>query len=189
MKIIIGQGNPGANYTHSRHNIGFMALNYFAEQNQIQFAQKTKFFSYIAELNVSSEKILLVKPSTFYNRTGQTARALADFYKLTPEDFLIVHDDLALPFGSIRVRQGGGSAGNNGVRSISSQLGKDTWRLRIGVTNDLRAQADDANFVLGKFNAKEQETLKNELLPQACQVINQFIEGGINPTTHQSSAD
>src|SRR5690606_14619185 len=113
----------------TRHNIGYMAGNTFAKEQKVTFAEKPKFRAYIAEATIENEKVLLVKPTTFYNNVGESARALIDFYKLTPsEDFLVIHDDLALPFGTIRVRKKGSDAGNNGIKSLNAHTGSDYAR-------------------------------------------------------------
>ena len=118
MKVILALGNPGEKYTYTRHNAGFLIIDQLAAGQSAQFSNKPKFFSDIAELNVSGEKILLVKPNTYYNEVGIAARALMDFYKLTLDDVLIIHDDTALDFGKIRVRKGGRDAGSNGLKSL-----------------------------------------------------------------------
>ncbi|HET7630325.1 MAG TPA: aminoacyl-tRNA hydrolase [Candidatus Saccharimonadales bacterium] len=184
MKIILGQGNPGTQYAGSRHNIGFHILDSYAQRHDLGFQAKPKFKADIAELQTSDDKVLLVKPTTFYNETGQTARALLDFYKLAADDILIVHDELALPFGTIRSRLGGSDAGNNGVKSINQQVGPDTARVRVGIWNQQRDLIDDADFVLSRFNAEEAGKLP-VIIDQAGQLIDDFLAGSFEPTTHR----
>src|SRR4051812_44656762 len=120
MKVIFAQGNPGNEYTTTRHNVGFFMLDRYARDNGGEFIKKAKFHADIAELSINSEKVLIVKPTTFYNDTGQSARLLIDFYKLDPStDFLVIHDDLALPLGTVRTRDKGSDAGNNGIKSLN----------------------------------------------------------------------
>ena len=107
MKIILGIGNPGANYDGTRHNVGFAAIDALARQGGADFREKAKFSALVAETTISGEKCLLVKPQTFYNDSGIAARALLDFYKLTIDDLLVVHDDVVLDFGKVRIRHGG----------------------------------------------------------------------------------
>ena len=134
MKVILAQGNPGAEYARTRHNAGFIVLNAIADVSGASWKSANKFNADTAEITLEGEKVLLVKPSTFYNETGRTARAIADFYKLTPaKDMLVLHDEIALPFGAIRVRQRGSDAGNNGIKSLNAHLGPEYWRIRIGV--------------------------------------------------------
>ncbi len=148
MKLIIGLGNPEEKYKNTRHNIGFRVLTEYAEKKDVEFALKDKFRACIAELTIDGEKVILAKPTTYYNLVGEAARLITDFYKIAPADILVVHDELALPFGTIRTRIGGSDAGNNGVKSMTQHLGPDTARLRVGVYNELRERMDDADFVL-----------------------------------------
>jgi PTH1 family peptidyl-tRNA hydrolase len=160
MKLIIGQGNPESEYNNTRHNVGFFVLDAFAEKHNVNWQEKSKFKAEIAEITLNDEKILLVKPTTFYNETGESARILKDFYKLENEDILLVHDELALPFGTLRTRLGGSDAGNNGVKSLNLHLGTNTQRLRIGIWQERAESMDAADFVLSKFSSHEQAQLK-----------------------------
>ena len=176
MKLIFAQGNPGQQYIATRHNVGFMALDSFAESLSVPFSDKPKLKAQIAEGQVNGEKVLLAKPTTFYNETGQSARAIVDFYKFDPaNDVLVIHDDIALPFGTLRVRDKGSDAGNNGIKSLNSHIGPDYWRLRIGIYSELRDRMHDADFVLGKFNSAEKKVLEAVILPHIKNVIDDFI--------------
>lgn len=156
MKLIFAQGNPGPQYDGTRHNAGFYMIDRFAGEQGGIWNEKSKYAALISELNVGGEKILLAKPTTFYNETGRSARALADFYKLDPaEDILVIHDELALPFGTVRTRSSGSDAGNNGIKSLNVALGQDYRRIRIGIYNGLRDRVDDVDFVIGKFSKEE----------------------------------
>ena len=175
MKIIFAQGNPGNQYDLTRHNVGFYMVDAYASSQRSEFIKKSKFHADIAEVNVSGEKVLLVKPTTFYNETGQTARLLIDFYKIDPsEDLLVIHDDLALPFGTIRTREKGSDAGNNGVKSLNSHIGPDYKRIRIGIHNDLKARIPQVDFVLAHFSTQE----KN-VLPEIYTQTKRFVDGFI----------
>ena len=184
MKIIFAQGNPGAQYEQTRHNVGFLAVDFFADQKDAQFAAKPKFYANIAEFTEAGEKVLLVKPTTFYNETGQSARALADFYKCDTADILVLHDELALPFGTLRTREKGSPAGNNGIKSLNAHLGENYARLRIGVRNDIADKADAADFVLSKFTGEETTKLKNDIFPKTSEIMHEFIAGTHEPTSH-----
>lgn len=187
MKIIFGLGNPGSDYEGTRHNTGFMAVNAFAKEQGAQFTEKTKFQAYIAELNFEGEKVLLVKPTTFYNEVGISARALVDFYKLTqPDDLLVIHDDLALPFGTIRVRRKGSDAGNNGIKSLNAHIGHEYFRLRIGIAPEKRQQSD-TEFVLGKFYSEEVEHFKEVVIPRVREITNQFIQHRLEDTSYSQA--
>lgn len=182
MKIILAQGNPGKEYEHTRHNVGFFLLDEIAEEYDAEFVKKPKFFAEIAEFSAKGEKILLVKPTTFYNETGKTARALVDFYKCDPAtDLLVIHDDLALPLGTIRTREKGSDAGNNGIKSLNAHLGQQYRRVRVGIYSPLRDRQDDASFVLSKFTQDEKAALPH--ISQAVQKITRdFIAGEFEPT-------
>lgn len=184
MKLIFAQGNPGDQYATTRHNVGFQALDTFAQEHKLSFSSKPKFFADIAEYGQGDEKVLLVKPTTFYNETGQSARALLDFYKLTPAyDVLVIHDDLALPFGTLRTREKGSDAGNNGIKSLNTHIGHEYSRLRVGIYNDLRDQMDDATFVLSRFSKEEAEALP-AILKKTDEIIESFLDGSFQTTTH-----
>ena len=160
MKIIFAQGNPGTQYAVTRHNAGFIMADQLAKQWDTEFIKKPKFHASIAEKIIEGEKILLVKPTTFYNETGQSARLLIDFYKLDPAtDLLVIHDDLALPFGTIRTRHKGSDAGNNGIKSLNVHVGSNYARIRIGIYTELRNRINDADFVLAAFHAHEKNAL------------------------------
>lgn len=184
MKIILAQGNPGNQYVTTRHNVGFQVLDALAKQQGIAFAPKPKFFADIAELSIAGEKVLLVKPATFYNETGRTARALLDFYKLDAGDFLAVHDDLALPLGTLRIREKGSDAGNNGIKSLNAHIGPDYMRLRIGIYSDLRDRIHDADFVLANFSKEEAVTLARDIIPKSLELIDDFCRNRLTASSH-----
>ena len=185
MKLIFAQGNPDSQYATTRHNVGFLVVDSFASKYNASFAKKSKFFAEIAEVTIDSEKVLLVKPTTYYNETGKSTRALVDFYKLAPEsDILVVHDDLALPFGTLRTREKGSDAGNNGIKSLNAHLGPDYARLRIGIYNDLRDRIPDADFVLSKFTKDETGMLRNTVIPKTLELIEAFIHSDFEITSH-----
>ena len=181
MKVILALGNPGEKYVHTRHNAGFLVIDNLATGQNAQFSNKPKFSANVAELNISGEKILLVKPTTYYNEVGISARAILDFYKLTLDDLLIIHDDTALDFGKIRVRKGGRDAGSNGLKSLHAHIGADFWHIRIGTDNLLRRQIGDVDFVLSKFNTDERKILRDWTIPEAIKLIGTFLDDTIEP--------
>ncbi len=186
MKIIFAQGNPESKYNKTRHNIGFFLVDKFAAEQGVQWQEKSKFNAFIAELTMNGEKVLLIKPSTYYNDTGVSARKLIDFYNIDANiELLVIHDDLSLPLGTIRVRDRGRDAGNNGIKSINQHIGEDYHRLRIGIWNELRDQMDDANFVLSKLNKEEFENLEQKIYPHVKEKIESFINGSIDITSHK----
>ena len=195
MKVILALGNPGDKYTYTRHNAGFLVIDQFAAEQNAHFSNKPKFFADIAELNnvkpVSTantksrtvnprEKVLLVKPTTYYNEVGIAARAILDFYKLTLDNVLVIHDDTALDFGKIRVRKGGRDAGSNGLKSLHAHIGADFWHIRIGTDNLLRRQVSTDRFVMMNFNSDELTILKNWTIPTAQTMIHDFLSDHIS---------
>lgn len=160
IKLIVGLGNVGKEYDSTRHNAGFLILDSYRKQNSFpDWQEKTKFKAYISEDFADGKKVVLAKPTTLYNLSGESVRALKDFYKLSNKDIVVVHDELDLPFGSVKEKQGGGSAGSNGLKSIISHIGADFRRIRIGIKNDLLENYDPADFVLAKFSATEKKQL------------------------------
>lgn len=188
MKLIFALGNPGEQYAHTRHNIGWQVIDALARQLGTSFSLKNKFSAHVAEATVDGEKIILVKPTTFYNLTGASARSLIDFYKLGLSDVLVVHDDIALPVGTLRVREKGSDAGNNGIKSLNAHLGPDYARLRISTANQLAERQDSADFVLSRLSAEEQATLEG-MMPQVIDVIMQFVAGKHQTTTYKHLPD
>lgn len=176
MKIIFAQGNPEKRFDGTRHNLGFFLIDEIARALGIDWVEKSKFRALIAETTLLDEKIILVKPMTFYNDTGITARFLIDFYKIDSSDLLVIHDDLALPFGTIRVRSQGSDAGNNGIKSLNSHIGDNYKRLRVGIWNELRDQMDDVSFVLGRFSKSESDILP-DIYKQTSSLVNDFVSG------------
>ena len=186
MKLILGLGNPEPRYETTRHNVGFIMCDLLAEEWGAAFRHHDKFHADIAETSQGGEKVLLVKPQTYYNESGQAARALLDFYKLTASDVLVIHDDFALPLGTIRTRIGGSGGGNNGIKSLNAHIGDDTARIRVGIYQDLRDRIDDADFVLQKFTAKELLAISAQFDTIEA-IVGSFIAGDFASTTHRAS--
>lgn len=170
MNLIVALGNPGEKYRRTRHNIGFLALDSFAKMQGFAL-QPHKRFS--AELFKSGESILL-KPQTFMNLSGNAVRAAFDYYK--PSKMLVIHDDLDLGFGAIRLKFGGGNGGHNGLRSIDGALGAGYFRLRLGIGRPLDASKNIADFVLENFNEGESAAL-GAMFEATNAAISDFIAG------------
>lgn len=186
MKLIFAQGNPGPQYAQSRHNVGFIAIDYLQQTHGLGgFQQKTKFSALISEWTHQDEKIILAKPTTFYNLTGQSARAISDFYRIAPEDILVIHDELVLDFGTLRVRSSGSDAGNKGIRSLIAHLGPEFWRLRVGIKNDLTPQIDSADFVLSGLTSDEKKTLESQVLPGVNDIVLKFLNDTLEPISER----
>jgi peptidyl-tRNA hydrolase, PTH1 family len=157
MKLFVGLGNPGAKYARQRHNIGYMAVEAIAEAHGFG-PWRSKFQGQVAEGRLGAEKVLLLKPETFMNLSGDSVRAAAQFYKLGPEDIVAFHDELDLAAGRVRVKTGGGTAGHNGIRSLAGHLGPDFTRVRLGIGHpgDKRRVT---GHVLGDFAKADAEWL------------------------------
>ena len=184
MKLIFALGNPGKEYENTRHNIGFMALDFLkSDQNWPEFQTKAKFKAEVSEIVFNGEKIILAKPATFYNLAGESARALTDFYQIDSGSILIIHDELALDFGRLRVRNGGSDAGNKGINSLSMHLKPDYWRLRIGTNSERAAQIETSDFVLSKFSEQEKKTLEGQIFPKVHEIVNDFLNNSLEPTS------
>ena len=179
MKLVVALGNPGLEYTKTRHNIGWQVF----DELELSWQEKNKFFGLIAEKSIENEKVIFLKPTTFYNESGQGVRAVMDFYKIPLDNILVIHDELALPLGTIRTRIGGSDAGNNGVKSVSAHIGENYARIRIGIDNDIRPKIDDADFVLDNFSKAESEILKDKIIPQAVDYIQQFAGNSFSHTS------
>lgn len=186
MKLIFALGNAEKQYDGTRHNVGFWVADELAGKYGASYKDRSKFKCDLAETTVEGQKVLIAKPTTYYNEVGQSYRALADFYKIAPEDTLIIHDDLALDFGTLRTRVGGSDAGNNGIKSINAHGGNATHRLRIGIATDRRAIMGDTDFVLGAFSPSERTALA-ALQPKIEQCVDEFVSGVLSPTTHRAA--
>jgi peptidyl-tRNA hydrolase, PTH1 family len=183
--LIVGLGNPGAKYNGTRHNIGFACLDDFASVNEFEtWSLKKNLKCHLTLRNLGSASVILVKPTTYMNLSGQAVKAVKDFYKIAPEHILVVHDELAIPFGQVRIRPGGSSAGHNGVQSIIDQLGEDFGRIRIGIHSEATDKEDSATFVLKKFDKTEKAQLP-ALQKEVSAILSEYCfgNGELNPET------
>lgn len=186
MKLIVAQGNPGKDYVETRHNVGFIVVSAIVETLDGTWKETSKWNVLTSEVSIDDEKVMFVLPQTFYNETGRSVRQLVDFYKLdASNDLLVIHDDLALPFGLIRIRQKGSDAGNNGIKSINAAIGEEYARIRIGIWNELRDRMDDAAFVLNRLTKKERALIDTEITKKTNEIIHQFIHNDLNSTSHR----
>jgi peptidyl-tRNA hydrolase, PTH1 family len=183
MKLILAQGNPESKYDRTRHNVGFFLIDTYASAHDMSWTDKSKFQARIAEGVIDGVKVMLVKPTTFYNETGVSARKISDFYSLDPrQDIVVIHDDLALPLGTIRTRGQGSDAGNNGIKSLNNHLGAAYHRIRVGIWTELRGKVSDVDFVLGTFSLDESEVIMS-IQPAVHDAIDQFIAGTLEHHT------
>lgn len=162
MIIIIGLGNPGEKYQSTRHNVGFMFLDKLAEKfNFSDFKLSKKFHSQISEGEIAGQKVILAKPETFMNESGIAVETLTGYYKTPLTDILVVHDEMDIPLGNIKIVKGRGSAGHKGVKSIIEKIGDDFARFRVGIGPETSKKQDTEKFVIDNFSKKETVALKH----------------------------
>ncbi|MGA7180270.1 MAG: aminoacyl-tRNA hydrolase [Thiobacillaceae bacterium] len=162
LRLIAGLGNPGPDYSETRHNAGFWFVDACARKMGITLAPESRFFGEVGRIKHHGQDVWLLKPLAFMNRSGRSVAALAHFYKINPEEILVVHDELDLLPGEVRLKQGGGNGGHNGLKDIEAQLGsKDFWRLRLGIGHprSLSLTQDVVDFVLHRPRQHEQEAI------------------------------
>lgn len=167
MFLIVGLGNPGKEYENTRHNIGFEVIDYIANKYNIEL-NRVKFKGVYGEGFIQNKKVILLKPTTYMNLSGESIREVINFYKLTEEDVIVLYDDISLEVGRIRIREKGSAGGHNGIKSIIANLSTDVFpRIKIGVG---QPKGDLVSHVLGKFSKDEQEVLKESLEASASAV-------------------
>ena len=170
MILIVGLGNPGKQYEQTRHNIGFEAIDYIANKYNID-VNREKFKGVFGEGFIENKKVILLKPTTYMNLSGESIREAMNFYKLTDEDMLVIYDDISLEVGRLRIREKGSAGGHNGIKSIISNIGTDVFpRIKIGVG---QPNGDLVSHVLGRFSKEEAEDLKEviEVSSKAVEII------------------
>lgn len=188
MKLIVGLGNPGKQYADTRHNVGFMVVDYLAGRLGIK-VDKTKFKSIIGEGFWQNEKVVLVKPQTYMNLSGEAVLDMIQWHKLNPEDILVIFDDMDLPVGKLRLRTKGGAGGHNGMKSIIYLLqSEDFPRLRLGIDHPENEMMESADFVLSKFSDKEAKVM-TEAIKGAADAILTVLEKGTQQAMNEVNAE
>ncbi len=177
MKLIVGLGNPGKEYENTRHNIGFMAIdNYVKLHNLGDF--KEKFNGLFLKYQLGDEQVILVKPLSFMNLSGDVVRKYVDYFKIDISDILIIHDDLDMPVGKIKLKLGGSSGGHNGIKDISLKLGTEEYKkLKVGISNN--KNIDTKDYVLGRFS-KEEKVLIDEAITETGSIIDDYFKYPFN---------
>ena len=175
MHIFVGQGNPAPKYLRNRHNLGFMVVDAIASEYGFG-PWRSKFQSQVCEGKISGEKVLLMKPETYYNETGRAAQAAIQFYKLTPEDVTVFHDEIDLAPGRTRVKRGGGHSGNNGIRSMIAHVGANVRRVRMGVGHP-GDKSRVMPYVLADF-AKADEAWRDALIEACARALPLLLSDG-----------
>ena len=172
MQLIVGLGNPGEKYQYTRHNIGYMAIENIISAQQ-DYKIKKKFNSVIYETMLDKNRIILVKPETYMNNSGDAVFQIANFYKIDSKNIFILHDELDIPFGKIRIKTGGGNAGHNGLKSISNKIDNNYIRVRLGIGHPGNKEGVNSH-VMGNFTGSEKEKL-NQILNYLTNNMNEIL--------------
>ena len=175
MKLIVGLGNPGARYNFTRHNTGFLALDFYLKRNNGSWSEKPRLGSIFHEIE-HENKVVLIKPQDYYNSSGLSVANYARYYKIPTSDILVICDNFDLEFGKVRYRDFGSAGGNNGLKSIDKELSStDYARIRVGTKNDeILSKVGAVDFVLSRFTPEEKEKLP-KILTEVCEKIDEFI--------------
>ena len=184
IKLIVGLGNPGPKYSETRHNAGFWFVDDLANQYRSRFLPEKKFHGEVARINLEGKDIWLLKPETFMNRSGLSVVSLALFYKIAPENILVVHDEIDLKAGTARLKSGGGHGGHNGLRDIISHLGtRDFQRLRIGVDHP-GSKDMVVDYVLKRPDSKDRQAIEDSI-HEALRIMPKIAAGEWEKAMHQ----
>lgn len=176
MKLIIGLGNPGNEYNNTRHNIGFDAIDIYLKKHSISL-DKSKFKSIYYKGKINGNDIIIMKPLTYMNLSGEALIQFINFYKIHIEDIIVIYDDMSLPLGSYKIKQKGSSAGQNGINNIIKHLRTDSFpRIKLGISNN--PQIQKADYVLGKFSKEERLTI-DIMLQDIPSILDEFIKSDI----------
>ncbi len=180
--LLVGLGNPGKEYELTRHNVGFMCIDEFVAKTDgmDDWIQKKDLKCLLSTGRIGEARVIAIKPATFMNLSGEAVQAVVNFYKISPNQIAVIHDELDIDFGQIRLRQGGSDAGHNGIKSVSQHIGEDYARIRIGVGPKQPVKIKSEDFILQKFSAAEQEQLPN-LKREVLAILSEYIYGAQLP--------
>ncbi|GAA5784547.1 peptidyl-tRNA hydrolase [Chitiniphilus shinanonensis] len=188
IKLIVGLGNPGAEYAATRHNAGFWWVDQLARDGGASLRHENKFHGLVGRARLGSHDVWLLQPMTFMNRSGLSVVSLAQFYRVLPHEILVVHDELDIPPGQIKLKQGGGNGGHNGLKDIQAHLSTPNfWRLRVGIGHP-GDRAQVAAYVL-KPPRQEEQTLIDETLDRAHQIVPQLLSGDLGGAMQKLHTD
>jgi PTH1 family peptidyl-tRNA hydrolase len=176
MKLLVGLGNPGSKYVSTRHNVGFEVILHFADRLGTSAPTKKQYGALVGSHTFEGEKVLFALPQTFMNLSGQPVASLMGYYKCTSKDVIVLHDELALDFDTVRCKRSGGHGGHNGLRDIIKHIGNDFVRVRMGIGSP---HGDQADYVLSRFNSQEQPSLES-FVARGCDAIAHILSSGIN---------
>jgi len=158
LRIIVGLGNPGPEHQVTRHNVGFWFVDLLARRHGGEFRDYRKYSGETARVTIDGQELILLKPTTYMNRSGLSVRQISDFYKIVPDDILVAHDELDLPVGSVRLKNGGGHGGHNGLRDTIAHIGENFWRLRLGIGHP-GIKAEVIDYVLTRAPRAEEDLI------------------------------
>jgi PTH1 family peptidyl-tRNA hydrolase len=158
LRIIVGLGNPGPEHQVTRHNVGFWFVDLLARRHGGEFRDYRKYSGETARVTIDGQELMLLKPTTYMNRSGLSVRQISDFYKIVPDDILVAHDELDLPVGSVRLKKGGGHGGHNGLRDTIAHIGESFWRLRLGIGHP-GIKAEVIDYVLTRAPRAEEDLI------------------------------
>lgn len=176
IKLIVGLGNPGPEYADTRHNAGYWCVDVLARRGGASLRSQSRYHGDAARARLAGQEVWLLKPTTFMNRSGQSVHALADYLRIPVSEILVVHDELDLPCGTVRLKVGGGAGGHNGLKDTIAQVGEGFWRLRVGIGHPgTRDQVID--FVLRRASAAEQTLLDGATVAAADAIERVLVEG------------
>lgn len=179
MFLIVGLGNPGIQYENTRHNVGFMAVDEISHRHNLIFSSKSKYKAEVASGRLDRHDVVLCKPMTFMNLSGESVQKIAQFYKIPSENIIVLHDEIDLAVAKIKYKLGGGHAGHNGLRSIESCIGtRNFHRIRIGVGRPLDDRFEVADYVLGKFTTSDMQLIDPKL-QDISRSISHILNGSI----------
>lgn len=188
MYLIVGLGNPGRDYVGTRHNIGFEAVDALCAKYDIQL-NKEKFRAVLGEGRIGGEKVVVAKPQTYMNLSGESVREIRDWYKPEEDHILVIYDDISLPVGKLRIRTKGSAGGHNGIKNIIYQLGTETFpRIKIGVGAPRHPEHDMKDFVLGHFSKEEVEILIQSVIRTA-DAVEELIRNGAVSAMNRFNGD
>ena len=177
--IVVGLGNPGKEYDNTRHNVGFMCVDEFREKNDLPaWIHKKDLKAVVSVGTVGDTRVILCKPQTYMNNSGEAVQAIAQFYKVGVENIVVVHDELDVDFGQIRVRSGGSSAGHNGIKSIAQHIHESFGRVRVGIGPKEPEQMDSADFVLQKFSTEQEKELP-QMTREVVALLSEYAYGSL----------
>ncbi len=178
MKLIVGLGNPGKNYDFTRHNIGFMLIDYYFSKKSVQANWISKFDGLYSQTTINGEKVIFLKPQSYMNLSGTVVKKYVDYFKIDVDNILVISDDLDLNFACYKLKSNGSSGGHNGLKNIESLLGTQSYkRLKIGISNNKKIDTKD--YVLGKFSA-EDIALLDEVFNQLVDVLDDYFAINFN---------